>query len=678
MKRSVNDPESLDKCKSILNDWSSSRPYSPTKRLGDDAELVSAVSHTIERFTLTTAFRVRYSGWRQMPKGTDYHEHPHSANEYDIWKDVLPGIKDQDFDHGIEETSKREECPNPECRDGQVTCKSCDGKGEGRCSKCSNSRGYSSNRNLADLKNGGYIACSRCHRTGWMSDEHGGYKPCPDCNPHGYGSHGTGEFVDRAHGKHPGWIECPVCHGTGIATCSTCKGSGHVDCPVCEGQGYIVRQYFVIQKCATNAQRRVWRPKDGLTEKFYSLDGLPWDRLFSRQAQGGKLDVGACGNVSDAVRDVVREDGLEVVWGDFDDALESAIAKFRSDNNNARHVVNSQCAEFEQYDGVIEYDYRYEGKPYTVWINLATGAVEECENGLFASIAEETVKLAQESEAKNMPQEAIYYYCKADAISLKWGKENETQKRRVRQYRILGLWFGGSMCAVAAACWLPALLASGMSFLGVLVSLLGLAAITACMISLNEAVQVGGLFLVFALSYVAKGNFGGDFGADFVAREGYLLSMLFYAWSVVTFATDHAQRLPGGTRALVIGGAVAGVAALPLAFYAAIFSQSFVVIGGMIVPLFALIVYSLVRLPVRLKAGKMQRFVEMNEDKGELVRQVVESRKPCAEGVKIGLASVSVALVATLFGLLIGGVFDWCAGGLHFQLIKLMQTCGVL
>ena len=678
MKHEVSNQETLSKCKELLDVWSASRPYTPTTQLGSDTELVGAISHTVERFTLTTAYRVRWAEWRQMPKGADYSSSPCPASAYDLWNDIHKSVKDQEFEYGIDDTSKKIDCPNSECHDGQVECDSCHGKGEGKCSKCSGSRGYAGHQKLADLKDGGYVACSRCHRSGWLSDGHGGHQPCPDCNPGGYGSPRDGDWVDKGRGRHPGWIVCEKCHGTGIATCTKCNGVGHVDCPTCEGQGYVVRKLFVVQKCATDTQRKLWLPNCELTEEFYSVGKLEWSELYADGEVDGKLRIGLSNGASDNAKAVAYEDGLEGVWAGFDDSLDNSIARFRTANNDAQHKISEQSACLEQYDGIIEYNYKFDGKNYTAWINLATGAVEECENGLYASIAEETVKLAQESEKKGIPQDAIYYYCKADAISPKWGKENGTQKNRVKQYRVLGAFFGGSMFLVSIVTWLPALICGDMNFIGIVSSLLGLAVMTACLVSLNEVIQLLGIALAFGLSWFAREQFGVDFVNDLVAREGYLISLLFYAWTVVTLTTDQAQRLPGGRIGLIAGGLLAGLCASPLAMYTANVTQTFVSVGGMFIPLVALVVFSLVRLPVRLKAGKMQRFVEKNDGNGEEIRNVIEGRKPCFSGVIHGAIVVGCILTLSLLGTTLGGLFDLIAGDIHFSIITTLQEFGIL
>lgn len=672
MKHTITDQGILSKCKAILDKWAASQAYSPTKALGSDAELVSAESYTLERFSMRTSFRVRWKEWRKMPKGSDYSTSPTNPSEYDVWRDVQAGEKTSDFACGLSDTSKREDCPNSECHDGQVTCSSCDGKGRGPCRTCNSSRGYSGHRELAELKSGGYIQCNRCHRTGFLNDGHGGKKPCPDCNPNGYH-----DFA-FSRGHHPGWQVCDDCHGTGIAECHNCHGKGHIDCPECEGQGFIVRQIFVVQKCTADAHSRLWKPESGLTDSFYATESLPWQDIFSVNTDEGRVSSGFVRDASEHALAVMREDRTNEIWKIFDEKTDDAIQAFRSANNNADHKIIDQKVLLEQYDGIVKYDYRFDGKEYTAWINLATESVEECENGLYASIAQDTVRFAQEAEKNGNPQDAIYYYCKADAISLKWGKENGTQKKRLKQYRMLGLWFGGAMLASSLVCWLPGLIVSGMNFVGVMLSIVGLIAISACMISLNEAIQIGGLALVFGLAYAAKNWFGTDFGDDMVTREGFLLSLLFYAFAVVTFTTDHAQRLPKGKNGLLIGGALAGVASLPMALYLAVGSHAFVNVGGFFIPLLALIVLSAIRLPFRLKAGKMQKFVEKNQGKGEVIRLEIEKRKPCPASLRQYAIVVGATALVSVVGIFIGGLFDLCAGNVHFSIIQSLQSIGVL
>ena len=117
MKKVVTDDNILAKCRDILDKWSAGQAYSPTSALGSESEFVAAEAHSLERFTLSTSYRVRFKHWSKMPKGTDYCSSPKGVNDYDIWEDVLASTKTQDFDYGIEDTAKREDCPNSECHD---------------------------------------------------------------------------------------------------------------------------------------------------------------------------------------------------------------------------------------------------------------------------------------------------------------------------------------------------------------------------------------------------------------------------------------------------------------------------------------------------------------------------------------------------------------------------------
>ena len=632
-----------------MNAWSASRPYTPTKQLGGDAEFVSAVSHTIERFTLTTGMRTRQFVRKQLPNGSGYYESPRSVKSYDIWDDVKEDCKRENFEQGLDETTFAVECPT--CHgSGKETCPSCDGKGGHQCK-----------RSHIHHK-GNMIKCpdSRCQGGRIPYNVHNGvpsgYHTCEKC-------------------KGVGYVECPDCHGTLWVTCSRCDGNKEIDCRTCDAAGHLVYEWFVVQKYKEISGRTIWRPKSGLSDVFYALEKLPWASLYDDECEDGRFPARIPAGISGDTAKIMQSVALVDAWEGRCADVDKEIAAFKADAN---YRTSFEHSTFEQYDGIVEYNYKFDGKNYTAWINLATGAVEECENGLYASIAEDTVRLAQESEKNGIPQDAIYYYCKADAISLKWGKENGTQKRRVRQYRMLGAWFGGAMLVISLLCWLPALCMSGMDILGIGATICGLAAITACMVSLNELIQVGGLALVFGLSYLAHTQFGTAFGEDLIVREGYLISLLAYAWAVVTLTTDQGQRLPGGRKGLLIGGCLAGLVAAPVALYVGIISQSFVKTGGLFVPLLILVGFSLIRLPVRLKAGKMQKFVEKNDGNGEKIRKVIESRKPCKMGAIAGSGVIASLLILTLLGLVLGGPLDTMLGNVHFSLLTTLQAWGIL
>lgn len=639
MKHEVSNQETLAKCKELLDVWSASRPYTPTKQLGSDAEFISAVSHTIERFTLTTGMRTRVVVMRQLPAGSDYCARPKDIRSYDIWRDIQSDVARESFEVGLEETRFAK------------TCSKCGGSGKSVCSKCSGKGGW---------------RCTKEHRTVYNGSEKLTHMV----------EASLGDVFGTVLYEGKRWIKCKCDPMTHWHEC-TCD-NGYVQCKECEGSGKLAYEWFLVQRYKEQRQERIWCPEHRLSESFYAYNDLPWHELYDEEVANRQLPVCIPSDLEQTSALVVRSIPFLDSWHELQVKTDAVRDAFAKENPNAELRISFEHALLEQYDGIIKYDYRYEGNNYTVWINLATGAVEECENGLYASIAEETVKLAQESEKKGIPQAAIYYYCKADAISLKWGKENGTQKNRVKQYRILGAFFGGSMFLMSIVTWMPALLGGDMNFVGVVSSLLGLSMMTACLVSLNEAIQLLGIALAFGLSWLAREQFGIDFGNDLVAREGYLISLLFYAWAVVTLTTDQAPRLPGGKKGLIVGGLLAGLCASPLAMYTSNVTQTFVSVGGMFIPLVALVVFSLVRLPIRLKAGKMQRFVEKNEGNGEKIRNAVEGRKPCFSGVIHGAIVIGCILALSLLGIGLGGLFDSLAGDVHFSIITTLQGFGIL
>ena len=643
MKTIVTDQAILAKCKELLDAWSASRPYTPTKQLGRDAEFVSAVSHTIERFTLTTGMRTRKFVLKKLSSRSAYNKSPKQIARYDLWGDVVPERKREDFEVGLDDTTYAETCDD--CRgQGKTICETCHGHGSYRCTK--HHKDFTVNgRYYSHMVSAGLSLSERL-------------------------SHSTVEY------KGDTWYKCKCDPETHIIQCDC--DNGYRKCKTCDGVGHLVYEWFVVQKYKETVGVTAWKPSDKLTDDFYSLANLPWVPLYEEEGEDGRYQPKLPLDASDNVSLVMKEVNLVAAWDARRAIVDGEIEKLRKEDAKAEYKTSFEHVVFEQYDGIVECDYKYDGKEYKVWINLATGAVEETENGLYASIAEETVRLAQESEKEGVPQDAIYYYCKADAISLKWGKENGTQKRRVRQYRMLGAWFGGAMLVISLLCWLPALCMSGMDILGIGATICGLFAITACMVSLNELIQVGGLALVLGLSYLAHTQFGTAFGEDLIVREGYLISLLAYAWAVVTLTTDQGQRLPGGRKGLLIGGCLAGLVAAPVALYVGIMSQSFVKTGGLFVPLLILVVFSLIRLPVRLKAGKMQKFVEKNDGNGEKVRKVIESRKPCKMGAIEGSVVIASLLILTLWGLVLGGPLDTMLGNVHFSLLTTLQEWGVL
>lgn len=669
MKYKLDDSETLSKCKSILDKWSASQPYSPTQTLGTSAELVSADIYTLERLTLETSFRVRYAGWMQEAGGS-YSESPNDETDYDIWNDVLSDNKEEDFDFPIRETRTRVECNYPGCEDGKIECNRCDENGTVECSECHNVK--------LQYKRVGYIVCPTCGKgeSKWDRRSTGGFVEkmtngkvsrsfCPNCNPGGRGS-------------TPGFVVCPECHGTTRVTCSNCGGTHHVECPRCHGYGYLVKELHVIQKCASDERSRIWKPHDNLTNDFCAFDRVPWQEIFANAGVEETVDMAEMNLAPASVKAVFDANDIKSAWQSLASENEEVRSAFRKENDGDRCKIVKQRIALEQYEGIIKYTYRFEGNEYTAWINLATECVEECENGLYAAMAADTVESARVAEKEGDPQSAIYYYCKADAISLKWSKENKTQNLRVKQYRMIGLLFGGSMLLSSLLVWVPGLVMSGMDIIGIGSIVVGLVVMTACLVSLNEAIQILGFLSVFGLSFLATQWFGEGFAKDLVVREGLLMSLLTYSLICLTVTTDYGQRLPKGRRGLILGGIVAGLLAAPISLYVGVCTQSFAFIGGGFIALAMLAVIALVRLPRRLKAGKMQRFVEKHAGQGVKIRSEIESRKPGSVGLRNFIIVSILLVIVSIISVCLGETIDSTIGNVHLSIITTLMGVGVL
>lgn len=643
MNSKVTDQGVLKKCREMLDAWSASRPYSPTKKLGSESELVGAVSHTVERFTLTTGLRMRKAMRKKLKNGSSYNRDPRPISSYDIWDDVNPEDKRSEFEVGLKDTTFAETCSD--CQgNGKIACQKCNGEGRWICTK--------SHHNFKSDEN---IMCYNMVEDGLIP------------------SFGAKHYMGKS------WHKCDCDPRTHVMVCPECKGSGHVVCKTCGGTGCLVYEWFVSQKCKETKGERVWTPCDRLSDAFYGLDRLTWNSLFDDEVEDERFTEDHSRSlVSAATLAVMQDVGLEAAWSERIAVVDKEIEAFEKTDEEAECRTGFEHALFEQYDGIVEYDYTYDGRQYKAWINLATGAVEETEDGLYGSVSKETVELAQNAERTGDPQNAIYYYCKADAVSLKWSKENGTQKKRVKQYLSLGLFFGLGALVASVVSWLPFLCMSGMNAFGIVVVIAALALITVCMVSINEAFQVVGLLIPFGIGYLARSGFGDGFGSDMVSREGLILSLLLYAIGVVTLTTDPGQRLPRGKAGLVAGGAVCGLVGLPVAFATGLFTQSFVSVGGAFASLVGLAVFSLTRLPVRLRAGKIQKFVEKNDGKGEKIRRVIEGRKPGAKGVKVFACFVGVVAVCSLLTVFVGPMVDELAGNVHFAILTSLQNWGIL
>lgn len=640
MNMKVTNQKVISQCKEMLDKWSAGQAYSPTQTLGADAEFVSATAFTMERFTLTTGLRSRKFVRRQLKNGSEYYKNPESIDAFDLWDGVCAENTREDLDVGIDRTQSAIECSDCHGK-GKTVCKKCGGRGRYPCKK----------EHIHFYKDG-------IHYTNMV---------------YVGGSLNFGKKVIY-NGRE--YVKCKCDPVSNIMECDC--DNGYITCKTCSGTGHLIYQWFLVQKYKEISATKCWFPCDKLTEKFYGIDKVSWNMLYDGEVDRGRFKPSIPSDASSEAEVAMREVNVAAEWQARSDEVDAEKEKFAKTDTDASIGTSFERAVFEQFNGIVKYDYKYQGKNYTAWINLGTGAVEECENGLYGEMAEETVRLAKNSEAKGIPQDAIYYYCKADAISLKWGKENGTQKNRVMQYRFIGWLFGGSALAVSLLMWTPLLLTSGFGGVGTLFVVLGLVAITACMISLNEFIQFLGLALVAGIGYSIKSWVGGDIVDDLVTREGLILSLMIYALGLVTITTDHAQRLPFGKKGLVIGGAVAGVAFTPIGLIAGYFSQSFETVGAVLIPLLILVAFSLLRLPYRLKAGKMQKFIENNQGRGERLRKEIEGRKPGKKGLVALLVFLAVTVIVSVAALLLGGVLDSLCGSMHYSIITTLQGINIL
>jgi hypothetical protein len=647
MKQTVTDNEILSKCKAILDKWSAGQAYSPTQQLGTDSQFVAAESYTVERFTLTTGMRTRKLHLEQLKNGSDYYSNAKDVDDYDIWSDIKEDDKRSDFDFGIEETTHARTCP--QCNgELEVTCSSCDGKGYKKCTK----------DHVHDHYGNLLKKCPRCQGRGRVNLANSKSMLCPDCDGRG-------------------GVEC-VCHGTLKIECSRCDGRGVVTCPSCEGTGRLVYEWFLTQKYKETKGVSHFKPHDDLSDKFLAYDKLPWESLYDNEVEDDVFIAGVPSDASDTVKQAMKDVGLPEIWSARQKVIEEEAEKFRSEDADAKFAYSFEHASFDQCDSIVRYDYTYDGIAHTAWINLATEGVEEVENGLYASIASDTVKFAEESEKKGNPQDAIYYYCKADAISLKWGKENGTQKKRVKQYRLLGFLFALPIFILALPVFGLALVDCKVDGVGFATTGVSLLLLTACMVSLNEFIQFVGLVIAVGTAIGGKYIFGDAFAADVIGREALMFSLLAYALTVLVFTTDFAQRLPKGRVGLILGGVLGGLVAAPAGLLMAVKQQSFAYSTGMWPLILLLTVVGTVRLPIRLKAGKMQRFVEKNEAKGDKIRKAIERRKPGQAGMVTFLVAIGVMAICSILGMVFAENLDFALGNAHHALVTARTQWGVL
>ncbi len=375
LTRDVKDPQLIERCKAILDEWSGRIPFSPIKKLGSKTEFISAVEHATYKTRVTTQIEKRWLEDHEQP----YREEklppdPLPQSRFDPWKFNFPPFADfskHKRSQQVFDTRRVYDCST--CRaTGEVSCDDCVGLGEVRCSNCN---GYGHNE-CSDCSGSGHIRqtrsiprevnCYSCSGSGrWILNSK---ETCPTCNGRGSVFENFEEeyYVPCSACASSGKIACHTCRGHGKVTCGNCGGSGKVECSRCEGQRRLLAYTTVevAEEPTSNANQYVTPALPRFRKKDNPLSNLEGQIVFTQ----------------DETKRI----------GQFEFQNQPAAATLSNEVNSCRashtgHVLR-QRMEIEA-SGIIEYRYRHSTKEYSIYLNPLHGLVEDLEGPIQASIA---------------------------------------------------------------------------------------------------------------------------------------------------------------------------------------------------------------------------------------------------------------------------------------------------
>lgn len=391
----ITDNNVLQNCVRILNNWSSSLIFSPTKTLGDDAQLVSAKQYFIYRLEVSTSIAQRLFALEKRPASLGrFFPTPKDIRNYALWEingnDLTSNLRiplpdttfvdDCDICHGHKE----------------IICPSCGGKKRSKCHAC-NGKGYHEYEEEA--------RCPTCGGKGYINY---GKTPCPTCTGGWTKLRNFSEQNERGAGRpHGGSGEvtvtkrerCNECGGSGKIECSECNGFGKVRCDTCGSRGRLEYTWAMRQEQKTLLETQEWLDEQAPTfsSSFYKLDQLPHERIFSIPAEKEQIN---CSTVP------------QLQCHFFSD-LKSFLQQTQFTISNTKDIyLHRQNVSLAKYAVAIRYEYQFKGNTYVAWINPTNNKVAEYEDGLIYQLAESFVNKGRKAAKMLDPARAFYCYTK--------------------------------------------------------------------------------------------------------------------------------------------------------------------------------------------------------------------------------------------------------------------------
>ena len=391
---------------------------------------------------------------------------------------------------------------------------------------------------------------------GWLNDKK---QHCMRCGGSGK------ETCRKCHGE--GTERCSKCGGKGEIICGSCGGKGVIKCGKCDGRGWNAFTWHLIQSQEEDSQDKMFYDT-GFPEEIEKSKCKKYQAraIVSQLEKSRQLEILIDRSSAEFTKELVE------IWEDTKTKFDTA--------DDIR--VSTQEVELKQYDALIRYEYTYQGKQYSIWIDLARKRVfEDAAGGLMAEWASQVAKEGDKYVFKN-PQLAIYNFARACAIS----DHNHEPAKKIRTQLSFGSWLfrlaAGGICGWLWSMFLganginPALgwyIVGAMVFTDILFArkslivgtFLGLAATCGIvgylfpdMVPHEISDKLGGL--------TWNSPFGKSFTDDVLTRNYVMCSILLFVSASLVFARDLALRLRGGVVVFPILGVLVGAACAPTAY----------------------------------------------------------------------------------------------------------------
>jgi len=430
----------IDKCRELLDQWSSSVPFSPIHKLGSETEFVEAKSHAVYHTKVTTQIQKRSLLDHEEPyRRQDVPETPLNKARIDPWQYDFP--PNSDFaqhrrSKSVFESRRVYECST--CKaSGEVTCGTCSGSGLDDCSDCN---GLGSNE-CSTCDGGGQIArtrtrkeqaeCSSCSGSGKFNER----LSCHRC-------HGRGTVFEEVEEEY--YVPCTRCSSTGKITCHTCRGRGQVTCSTCDGSGRVT-----CHRCA--GEKRLISFVSVEVEE----DPVSGDRQFiAPSLPAFKKKDGPLARLTGS--SVFAQDELQKIERlKFADQPAAVVLTNEVESCRTSHSgkILRQRIEIEQCL-IVEYRYRYHDQVYAVFVNPAHGLVEDL-GGPIQSLISNTFSSAEEAYSAGRFEEAYRLIVRSLCMDEAMESEKNLRDQIVTALRASYLKVAAAVWIGAAAVWLP-------------------------------------------------------------------------------------------------------------------------------------------------------------------------------------------------------------------------------